>query len=71
MIIAMVLWNSYVIVWSSETETDMTRSKPTSYRGFSIEQERDGTFSLYCFGYVAGNFKTLEEAKKNADWRRE
>ncbi len=48
----------------------MTRSKPTNYRGFSIEQENNGTFSLYNLGYVAGGFKTAEEAKKNADWRR-
>jgi hypothetical protein len=44
-------------------------TKSTDYRGFSIEQERDGTFSIFRFGYVAGNFKTSEAAKKNIDWR--
>ena len=40
-----------------------------NYRGFSIEQERDGSYSIYNFGYVAGHFKTVEEAKKSVDWR--
>lgn len=45
------------------------RIAPQTYRGFSIEQELDGSFSLFRFGYVAGHFATIEEAKKSADWR--
>lgn len=40
-----------------------------TYRGFSIEQERDGSYSIFHFGYVAGHFGTIEAAKKNIDWR--
>lgn len=47
----------------------MARTAPTTYRGFSIEQENNGTFSLFRFGYVAGGFKSVEAAKRNADWR--
>jgi hypothetical protein len=57
---------------SSERETDMARQKPVNYRGFSIEQERDGTFSIYrsdWVGYVQGNFRTAEEAQKDIDRR--
>jgi hypothetical protein len=50
---------------------DMTRSKPVTYRGFSIEQELDGSFSLFGVGgYISGRFVTIEAAMKNADWRR-
>ncbi len=42
-----------------------------TYRGFSIEQERDGSFSIFRFGYIRGNLKTIEDAKKDIDWRRE
>lgn len=41
----------------------------TKYRGFSIEQERDGSYSLFRFGYVAGHFATVEAAKIDADRR--
>jgi hypothetical protein len=44
--------------------------KAMTWRAFSIEKERDGTYSLYNLGYIAGNFKTVEEAKKDADKRR-
>lgn len=45
------------------------RAKPQTYRGISIEQERDWTFSLYdsSAGYLRGNFKTVEEAKEYID----
>jgi hypothetical protein len=50
---------------------DMTKITPTNYRGFSIEQERDGSFSLFGIGgYISGNFKTIEAARANADWRK-
>lgn len=42
---------------------------PQNYRSFSIEQKRDGSFSLYRFGYVAGHFTTVEAAKVDADRR--
>ena len=48
----------------------MTRQAPVNYRGFSIEQERDFTFSIFNFGYVAGGFKTEVEARANVDWRK-
>ena len=48
----------------------MTRQQPINYRGFSIEQERDGSFSIFNFGYLAGGFKTVEAARENIDWRR-
>jgi hypothetical protein len=41
----------------------------TKYRGFSIEQERDGSFSIFRFGYVAGNFLTVEAARNDIDRR--
>jgi hypothetical protein len=48
----------------------MTRSKPENYRTFSIEQETDGTFSVYGNGgYIRGNLKTAEQARKDIDWR--
>src|SRR5262245_7009154 len=34
-----------------------------SYRGFTIEQERDGSYSIFNPGYVAGHFSTIEAAK--------
>ena len=46
----------------------MTRQQPITYRGYSIEQENSGTFSLYRFGYVRGGFKTSEEAKSLVDF---
>lgn len=50
--------------------TSTTRQAPINYRSFSIEQERDGSFSLFGIGgYIAGSFKTVEAAKKSADWR--
>ncbi len=48
----------------------MTRTQPINYRSFSIEQENDGTFSIFgTCGYISGNFKTIEDAKKDAEWR--
>lgn len=44
-------------------------TKQETYRGFSIEIERDGSYSIFRFGYVAGHFKTVDAAKKNIDWR--
>jgi hypothetical protein len=44
-----------------------------TYRGYSIEQERDGTFSLYSLANSMYDchtgFKTIEAAKKAADQR--
>ena len=40
-----------------------------SYRGFTIEQERDGSYSIFNLGYVAGHFSTIQAAKENIDWR--
>ena len=40
-----------------------------SYRGFTIEQERDGSYSIFNRGYVAGHFSTIQAAKENIDWR--
>lgn len=49
----------------------MTRSKPENYRGYSIEQETDGSFSVYGIGgYIRGQLKTADEARKDIDWRR-
>jgi hypothetical protein len=40
------------------------------YRGFTIEMERDGSYSVYHYAYhYLGNFKTAEEARKSIDWR--
>ena len=48
----------------------MTRQHPINYRSFSIEQERDGSFSIFGIGgYISGNFKTIEAAKAEVDWR--
>ena len=44
-----------------QRETDMT--KQANYRGFSIEIENDGTYSIYRFGYIKGGLKTVEQAK--------
>jgi hypothetical protein len=33
------------------------------YRGFSIEQERDGSYSVFRFGYLAGHFRNVAEAQ--------
>jgi len=41
------------------------------YRGFSIERETDGTYSLYNLGYVAGGFASIEAAQRDADKRRD
>jgi hypothetical protein len=43
--------------------------KPTNYRGFSIEQERDGSLSIYRFGYIKGHFTSIEQAKKDINNR--
>jgi hypothetical protein len=40
-----------------------------SYRGFTIEQERDGSYSIFYRSYVAGHFSTIQAAKENIDWR--
>ena len=40
-----------------------------AYRGFSIEQERDGTYSVFRFGYIRGNLVSIEAAKADIDWR--
>lgn len=40
---------------------------PINYRGFSIEQERDGSFSIFRFGYICGHFGSVEAAKKHID----
>jgi len=43
-----------------------------NYRGYSIEKERDGSFSVFgAGGYISGNFKTVTEAKADVDWRTE
>lgn len=49
----------------------MNRAQPIDYRGFSIEQERDGSYSVYRFGYISGHHKNIEVAKKDVDWRAE
>lgn len=42
----------------------------TNYRGYSIEIERDGSYSVFGIGgYLSGHFKTLADAKKDIDWR--
>lgn len=41
----------------------------TNYRGFSIERERDGSFSIFRFGYVAGHFVSIEAAKRSIEAR--
>jgi hypothetical protein len=61
-------------MWSSvlpleQWRNDMSRITPINYRGFSIEQETDGTFSVYRFGYIRGGLKTVEAAKADIDWR--
>lgn len=45
------------------------RAKPATYRSFSIEQERDGTFSIFNLGYVAGHFQTADDARRDVDNR--
>ena len=40
------------------------------YRGFTIEFETNGSYSIYNLGYVAGGFATVEAAKVDADKRR-
>ena len=45
------------------------RRPPMDYRGFSIERERDGSFSVFRFGYISGNHRTVEAAKKDIDGR--
>ncbi len=47
----------------------MTSQAQTTYRGFSIEQERDGSYSIFRFGYVKGHFATVDAAKQDIDWR--
>jgi hypothetical protein len=42
-------------------------TKQVNYRGFSIELENNGTYSLYRFGYIRGGFRTIEQAKTDAD----
>ena len=46
-----------------------TEIQKMSYRGFTIEQERDGSYSIFNRGYVAGHFSTIQAAKENIDWR--
>jgi hypothetical protein len=48
---------------------DLKRKYKMSYRGFTIEQERDGSYSIFNLGYVAGHFSTIQAAKENIDWR--
>src|ERR1051326_734077 len=47
------------------------RETAMKYRGFSIERETDGTYSLYNLGYVAGGFASIEAAQRDADKRRD
>lgn len=47
----------------------MNRIAPINYRGFSIEQENDGSFSVYRFGYIRGHLASVEAARKDIDWR--
>jgi hypothetical protein len=47
----------------------MAKQAPTNYRTFSIEQERDGSFSLFRLGYIRGGFKSVADAQKDADRR--
>ena len=48
----------------------MTRSKPIEFKGYSIEQETDATFSVYhpTRHYVAGGFKSINEACQRVLW---
>jgi hypothetical protein len=41
----------------------------TKYRGFTIERERDGSYSIYRFGYVAGHFVTAQAAQLDINRR--
>ncbi len=45
--------------------TTEQRAMPVPYRGHSIEQERDMTFSIFdvATGYVRGGFKSVTGAK--------
>lgn len=55
----------FIVLPSDRERQPMTKN----YRGFSIEQERDGSFSIYRFGYVAGHFATVQDAQRDIDWR--
>ena len=48
---------------------DLKMNTKMNYRGFTIEQERDDSYSIFNPGYVAGHFSTIEAAKENIDWR--
>jgi hypothetical protein len=39
------------------------------YRGFSIELELDGTWSVYRFGYVSGKHTSAQQAKLDINMR--
>jgi hypothetical protein len=43
----------------------MNRRKPVTFRSWSFEQERDGSWSIFHngTGYVRGNFATMEAAR--------
>jgi hypothetical protein len=41
------------------------------YRGFTIEFETNGSYSIYNLGYVAGGFATVKAAKVDIDRRRD
>lgn len=45
------------------------RQKPVTYRGYSIEQELSGSFSVYLLGYLAA-FKTEAAARAYIDGKR-
>lgn len=47
-----------------------TRMKPVNYRGYSIEQELNGVFSVWNLGYMS-SFKTFEAAKAYVDSKRD
>lgn len=48
----------------------INRSKPIHFNGFSIEQETDGTFSVYhpARHYIAGGFRSINEACQRILW---
>ena len=40
-----------------------------TYRGYSIELELDGTYSVYRFGYISGKHTNHQQAKLDIDMR--
>ena len=62
------LYNRRQLLWQCRLD-DLKMNGKMSYRGFTIEQERDGSYSIFNPGYVAGRFSTIEAAKENIDWR--